>query len=329
MLRIFRTNQLLFGVVLVFYAALLHSAAFVAPIKPIAGGFGVLGYFIEQWAATESTFWFALVTLLLLFAQAFALNFLVSEHRLLGTTNLFPGVFFLMISSAVPAFLPLTPLHIANICMLIVLWELMSIYKAAACADRIFNIGFWIGIASLFYLSYSVFIVLGLVGLNIMRAFNLRERLMALIGFLVPYLLLGVYFYWNDDFGWFIEKQFTSAIGFLSFRTTEMWEVYAALGIFAILILVSLLSANGYLFKTQIQVQKKINLLFWMMLIAALSLFLQNDLGLEHLLILTPPLGIFIAINFTKLKPPIAETIHTILFVAILFYQYKDLIFAH
>lgn len=328
MLRIFRTNQLLFGVVLVFYAALLHSAAFVAPSEPVAGKFGVLGYFIEQWVAGGSYFWFALATVLLLFAQAFALNFLVAEHRLLSTTNLFPGVFFLMISSAVPAFLPLTPLHIANICLLIALWQLMSIYKAATCADRIFNIGFWIGIASLFYLSYSVFIILAIVGINIMRAFDIRERLMAIIGFVIPYLLLAVYFYWNDDFGWFVEKQFIASLGFLSFRSAEIWEAYTAVGIFAILIIISLMSANSYLFKTQIQVQKKINILFWTLLIAALSLLLQNNIGIEHLLIFATPLSVFIAINFSKLKPQIAETLHTILLVAILFYQYKDLIFA-
>lgn len=326
MLRIFRTNQLLFGIVLLFYGAILHFSIWLYPIELTSARYGILGQWINQLGATHY-YWLQGVALLLLFLQGFALNFLVAEHRLSTEVNLFPGLVYLLLTSSIPEFLAISPLHFANVFLLISLWQLMTIYKVPSCADRIFNIGFWIGVASLFYLSYGVFLILGLVGLNIMRAFSLRERLQMILGFIMPYLLCGLYFFWTDRWDDFIQSQFVSSFGFLSFRLTASLSINIAIALFIIFLIIVLMSSNGYLYKTQIQVQKKISLLFWTLLIGSSSLLIQKNIGLEHLLIMALPLSILLSINLTKLSPRIADTVHIVLWAGVLFYQLKDLIF--
>lgn len=317
---------MLFGLLLVFYAAALRSPVFFIEMPNTAHHFGIAGDFLGI-AELAGHKWFHMLSIPLLLVHAIAINIMVAEHRLAREVNLFPGLVYLLITASLPEFIPLSAPLVANTFLIVVIWVIMTIYKTPACSDRIFNIGFWVAIASLVYFSHIVFIVLGTVGLNVMRSFNIRERLVLFSGLLVPYLLLGVYYFWNGEPGEFINRQFITPFGFLSFATSYYWGAFIGWAVIGALLLVALFNSGNYLLKTQIQVQKKINLLFWAMLIAGLSLFVQQQIDMAHLLILTVPLSILISFNFTMLKPRIAEAVHLVAIALVLVYQYRSLIF--
>lgn len=327
MLSLFRTNQLLFSFLLLFYAGLLHLSAYWqgAPIEPAA--YGVFSALLYQWIGYQG--WIPqTLTVVLLFIHGTALNGLNLRHRFIEEVNLFPGLLYVLIACLLPEFLYLSPLHLANTFYLLALVDLLAIYNRQHSAGHIFNAGLWIGLGSLFYFSAFIFIFLAFVALRILRSFDLRERLMVLLGVLTPYLLTGLYFFWFDRFDYFIGQQFGQPLSYLDFQPAPpALLTYFKLGLFAVLLSIVLFSHNRYLTKKIIQVQKKVNILFWGLLCAGLTLLFQPALQLDHLLLLGLPMGLLLAVNFTALRPTLASLIHLLLVLIALVLQYRHFLF--
>ena len=321
MLALFRTNQLFLSVLLIFYVAGLHIAAFIFPANTAISSPGVLSVFLMDWIGTEGLT-AELVTIGLLVFQAVLINIVVATNRLTAEVNLFPGLFYLLVASLIPEFIHFSPLHLANTFYIIVLMELMSTYKKPSAPDRIFNAGFWTAIASFFYFSYYLLLVLVFVALNVLRAFNMREQLIFIIGAIVPHILLGVYFFWYGQLDFFIQKQFVENISFLQLPTLNGYLDYLKIAFLGMLVLVCMLSYGNYTFRQNIQVQKKITILFWGLFISIFSIFFQAGMMLDHLLILAVPLGILLSFNFTKMSNQGAEVFHLLLLTVILLLQF-------
>ena len=322
MLTFFRTNQLFSSILLVFYIFILRFSVFVAPFKWNPSGEGILSYLLYELLGSQ-TIWAHALAIFLLVIQGFLINSIVLRGRLSNEVNLFPGVFYVFVSCSVPDFLYLSPVLIGNTFVLIALIELFSTYKVASCADRIFNVGFWTGVASLFYFPFIFFFILINAGLNILRAFNIKERLMLMIGLAMPFLLASMCYFATDQFDFFWEIQFSNNLAFMSFGgDLPGWEVYIKVILFAVAILFVVLNNASYMAKRNIQSQKKINILYWVMISAFISTFFQANLSFEHLIMLAPPLGVFLGFTFTDLKSQWAESIHFLMLLLALSLQW-------
>lgn len=322
MLAIFRTNQLIVGFLLLFYVVLLRFPVFLVPPAWEPHSIGILTDWLYQWIGNKGGV-ADIVAIIVLFVQAIILNGIVNQHRLAKEVTLFPGVFYIMIASLFPEFTHLSPLLLANTFYIIALGELMATYQRNTCADRIFNAGFWIGVASLFYFSYIVFLILGFISLLTMRAFRVSETLTLIIGAIVPYFLLGVGAFWFDGLNVFIQKQLSENLAFLDLNIPLEWSLYAQAGVIGLLIIVVLLSFRTYTSKQNIQTQKKLSILYWAIIIPLFSLLIQNNIQFEHLLMLAVPLGIFLSLNFVNMPRQWAETLHLIMVIAVIVWHFK------
>lgn len=300
----------------------MRFSVFFAPFKWTPSGEGVLSEMVYNLIGYQQIP-SQIAAIVLLLIQGFIINGITTNHRLSNEVNLFPGVFYVLTACLMPDFLYLSPVLLANTFLFIGLNELFVTYKNPACADRIFNSGFWIGVAGLFYFPYLFFVILLVVGHNILRAFNIRELMMILFGMFIPYLLVGLYFFWYDQPGVFWEHQFSRNAGFFDFNIdVSNWYDYMKVGLFALLIGYVIFNSNSYLIKKNIQVQKKISVLYWILVVAAISAPFQEGLTFEHLLLATPTLGIFLGLSFTDMKPQWAEAIHFIIVIIALSLQF-------
>lgn len=325
MLALFRTNQLLVGFLLIFYAGLLHIAAFVNPVDWQPLGYGVWSEWVYA-TIGASSFWPNITAMVLLTAHAIFINVLMANHRLADNVTNLPGLFYILIASALPEFLHLSPLLMANTFYLIALSELLKVYRNPSCPDTIFNVGFWIAIGSFFYPSYLIFTLFGLIGMNSLRAFRLREWLMLIAGAVVPYILLGVYFFWFDQLNRFIATQFYDNFAFLDFQKYTGNEFYFKLAFVDLFLLVAIFSSNLYVFKKIMEVQKKISVLYLALFISGFTLFFQADIQLDHFLIVAVPLGMMISINFEAMNKQWAEALHLLILLLIFFFQFQQFI---
>lgn len=321
MLRIFRTNQLFTSVLLLFYAAALRLVVFWAPFNWAPTGQGWLGQVFYEWIHWQSPV-AQVIAIFLLMVQAFLINFIVHENRLSNENTLLPGVFYVLLSCVFPDFLYLSPVLIGNTFFLFGLSEVMKVYKRNKCADHIFNAGIWVGIASLFYFPFIFMDIVIVAALVIQRAPKMREIILTLLGTFLVFWLVGVGFFLSDNLPYFLSVQFSDNFQFLGFlQSSFSAEVWVKMGLFFLLILWSILSAGSYFSKKNMEAQKKITILYWVLGGGFIAGLFQHAITLDYFLMLVPALGIFTGFSFEKMKASVAEAIHFILFVSVIIMQ--------
>ena len=206
MLSLFRTNQIAFNLLLIVYILLVRgSALFVGHPEEDFTGQGVLSDWLnESWGTTGVLA--VSIGIVIVFLQSLLINIIVAKFRMATSVSLFPGLFYALLASMIPEFLALSPALMANTFFILALWELLETYRKNNVAGHIVNVGFWIGIASLFYFSEVVFLLLAFIGLNVLRAFKFKEVMMLWIGFFCTLYYVCCVFFLERPIGFLFTK---------------------------------------------------------------------------------------------------------------------------
>lgn len=320
MLSLFRTRQTFFNIFLLFYAAALQLRIFFLPASEPVRVQGIFSYPLTATLAEHPTLSFVL-QILLLFVAGILINDLINKNRLSGTYNLLPGVFFILVTGFLPEFTQLSGIHFVLIFLLLTVRQVFSMYRVGKVSDHIVNIGLLIGVSSLLYASAAVFLIWVLFGINSMRSIHPKEVIALLIGFLLPYLFVGTWYFWNDNFGFFVSQQLQLALGFSGWSAATYPTL--KIGWFAFLILVSLIS-YPFLSRRKTHAEgEKIDLLYALMPFAGIAVFVQGQPGFSHLLLLSIPIGAVLAFLFGSIKPGWGEFFHFLLLVIAFLLQYS------
>jgi len=267
-----------------------------------------------------------ILAMIFVFLQAVIINFLVSRQKMTEEITLLPGVFFILFSSFSPQFFDLSPQMFGNFFLILALNEIFGTYNKYSCADSIYNIGLFIGLASLFDFSYTIMLLLAVLGLGVMRAIKLKERLMLIVGFFSPYVLVMIYKFWTNDIEGFYTLQFSKNLAFLDFDIEYNLHSGYIIGFFGLCVLVAIFSMKTYAYRMKISIQKSLNILYMLLAISILSLLFQKSLNLQHILVLIPALSIFISINFVKMPSHWGEILHLGMLVSVLVWQFFPLL---
>ena len=325
MLGLFRTNQLGANLFLIIYIVILRLSGFLFPMEWSPSESGMLSRHVYQGVGTSG--WLpSLIALLLVFIQAFLINVLVARFRISKEVTMIPGVFYVLLMSTMPDFLQLTPVLLGNSFLIFAIMSLFQTYKKSSVAGSIFNTGFWIGMASLFYFSNIAFVLFAIIGLATIRALRINEIFMIIIGAVIPYFLAGTFAFLVDALPQFHHLQIEDNLGFLSFDWQPVWQNYATLAIFGILSIIAFFSFSTYFQKQSIQAQKYIQVLYYFMFVSVLTIFMQKGIRPSNLMLLAIPLSILLPLNFLSLKNKnLASTLHIIWLILVLAIQYKIL----
>jgi hypothetical protein len=324
MLTLFRTNQPFANIFLLFYLAIVRASTFVHPSQEIPHNQGVL----SQWMYAELSpvgLLANIISFLLIFFQAVFINIMVAKYRVATELSLLPGLFYCLIASFLPDFMTLSPILLANTFLILAMFHLYDVYKNNTPAAQIFDVGLWIGVASLFYFSYTLFFLWGIVGLGLLRGLRLKELLMYLIGFIVPYFLFGVFLFWNDSLP-ALWNHFAQNLGIFSFAKYSSPTLYLKIGAMGLLILTLLFMSSSIFGKRNIAAQKYVSILYWMLIAAAATILIQRQLDLMHLTIVAVPVGILLSMLFQRATIAMAEVLHMLLLVVALILQFEFLL---
>jgi hypothetical protein len=284
---------------------------------------GVFSHAVYNYVGTHG--WLPdLIALILILLQALLLNVLSARFRVSKEVTMFPGVFYILLTSTLPSFLHLSPVVIGNTFLIVGLSSLFNAYKKSSVAGSIFNVGFWFGMASLFYFSNFAFLLLAIFGLATLRNIRINEIFMVIVGMIAPLFLTGTIFYLLDDWSYFYQTTFINGFGFWNFEWVDHWSNYVPPVIFGILVLIVIGSANIYFQKQSIRSQKNIQILYYFIIISLLTVLMQKEVRIEQLLLLAIPLSLMLPLNFLDFrKKEIGSGIHLGWLISILFLQYR------
>lgn len=329
MLSLFRNNQFTTVFFLALYVGLTHLSALLGFVE-MPDGIGANGGVLYQawfgWAETHA-FYSAVGAAILVFIQAFMVNALADEFRLLTDRNWLPGLFYALSASCLPDFLYLSPPLVASTFIAIVLWRIFKTFKQPAASGLIFDVGLWATFSSLFYPPAIFLLISGFAGITIIRAFNLREQMVMLSGVFIPLFLAWLWYFWMDRGSDFGPVQFGNL--FQLYRPEMTFDLSTILKtvLMVVLLLTVLLSYGVYSFRKLNQIQKYVGVLYWFLFVAGLSTFTRQDPQASHLVLLMPPIGIFLAMSFSSLRSKIiAEFFHLALLGFVLTIQFLNLL---
>lgn len=327
MLHLFKKYQPYIALFVALYALLLYSHLLVLPSlnQPPAPS-GILGTWIKYHLAAYSG-WSKFLGLLLITGQALLINYIVNRYKMLPNPTYFPAVFYVLVMGFFNNTPGLNAVLLANTFFIIALWELYKTYREHKCASNIFNVGFWIAVGSLCYLPVGMFMLLGVVGLLMLRSSNFNDFLILFIGCLVPYFLVGTGFFLFDSLPQFLQRQFGNNLGIKDFLTRRSASEYVK-PVITVLAIIGLVIVSGNInTRSSSQAQKNYKLLFWALGVGGLSIIFQLGITTEHLILVSMPLGILFAALITRIKnPTVAELVHLALLIAVLAYQYRSIL---
>ncbi len=325
MLALFRTNQAAANILILFYLCLIRAVVFIQHSTWTYSSEGILSQWIlasSRPGSTEAN----IAAVLLIFVQAIFINGFMWRYRIGNDITLLPGLFYALSVSVLPDFLTLSPILLGNTFIILSLYYIFSIYRQSQAAGLIFDVGLWIGVASLFYFTFWVFIIWGFMGLAILRGLRPKEFVMLLLGFIVPYVLMGVYLFWIDKLPLLFGQHIWGNSAFFQFHIPfNNSMTYLKLSVFGFLVFGALIS-GGTSGRRDATTSKFVSILFLMMLMAACTMFVQASVQIDHLLILAVPLGLLLSITVSRVKQSWSETLHSLLLLIILVIQYQYLL---
>lgn len=285
MLSLFRKN-LFINIILLLVFALGLQTYFL--INPHLTRFTFAPIF--EIPALESNRFLILLTIVLIFAQALLISRMVTMHRLSRALSLIPGaVFILFISSILEPF-AFHYILLANLFFVLSLGSLFKIYKKYKPISTLFNAGFFLGLATIIYFPYVIFIAAMLIGLYNLRSFNFKESLQVLIGFLSSIFLVGLLFYYFDNLELYQAYFFNSFCVPTIDLTDYISLTKPVLAIGTILIFIGFQHVLRK--KKKFDAIRKIELTYSLFLLAILSVFLTTELTEQHLVLISVPMSI-------------------------------------
>lgn len=320
MLSFFRTNQFASNLLVLLYAIGLRFSYFLNPVQTTVANEGVLSNVLKN-LLLENPLIEGIIATLFLFLQAVLINNLAMKHRLFNDNTLFPGLFYVISMSLVQDFFPLSSILFGNFFLIVALDQMMSTYKRPKCADNIFNAGFWIGIASLFYSSFVLFFLLVFIGIGLLRNFKWKERVMLLCGFLVPFLFVSAWFFWQDSLQTFWQTYFVEQFSFLNFQYEQTSTFLIKLGLLILLFLLGFF--NNYDFSKSNQIRSYVNIIYLTLIVSGLTFLVQPNVTILHFLIIMVPLSLLLTARFLKFSKSVAELTHAFILIVVLFFQYR------
>lgn len=321
MIQLFRKNWFVFTLLLFPYAILTRLWIFFGdPVWPINIDDQSLVYqYIHQFFPGTYV-WNVILGCFILFIDAVILNRIVIQNRISREINLFPGMLLILFSALHKEMFWTSPQLIAITFLLLAISNIFRVYQKPNASIFIFNAGFFSAIATLIYIPYIFFVIFVFVSILVLRKMDVRDFIQVISGFILPFFFVHFIRYWNTGTVKLF-KDFNEQM-IINFKISGMmindWIIIA----FIILLLV--LSFNNYrkfTIKKSIQSQKKVNLFYWFLIIAFISLLFSLDsFFMPGLQILFISFAVFIAMLMSRTRNEAAmEIIHLFFLFFVIF----------
>ncbi len=263
------------------------------------------------------TIFIKIAGVLLLIANVFLFDYVVTSQELTDKSNHVPA--FLLGLYLIYALIenPLNPQLFAQLLLTFSFEKYITTYRNEKAAPKVFDGSFCLSCAVILYPPYWVFFALGFICLGVLRAFQLREYCLVILGLVIPYLFYFVVLFVCDLP---LQKPFHDI--FNSFHSPTMPGYFKGSFLInfasAIVILFTLLFfiRKGTL-SGRIKTQKVLTVFLWALVPCGMAIFITQN----HYVVLAQmsvmPLSLFAGIYFNNSKSRILAEILLMLLITI------------
>jgi hypothetical protein len=233
-----------------------------------------------------------------------------------------PATIYTLFSGFFPGYQVLNPVLPASLFLMLAIRRIMDAYRKNETAYNFFDASLLIGTGSLFYANLIWFAVLVIIGIAILRTFNLWELVLSVLGLCTPLLLTaGVYYGAGKDLNLLL---FATNYNLFQKAGNHYFSRLAIVGliIMGICILISLFHLLSVMNIKKIRSRKTFSLLIWAFVVAIVVFFLLPSVSVELIYIAAIPLSYFLTHYFVSCKKQlIPEIFFTAFFIIIVVQQ--------
>ena len=327
MIRFFNVNNPSVAVFLFLFAIVLNAVVFVEPalytLPQTNAPFSRLFFSLTEFLFGNNRYILAILSIILVVVQALMLNSLVNNAKLFERGTFVTAIIYLLCVSLFREFLFLSPALLSIAFIIPALGKTLRFFRQQRCYTEVFDMGFLIGIASLFYKPAFLLIILLFVGLAVMRSFNWREWVIGLFGFLTIYFLTGTCLFMVDNLDSFVQSHIVTETPAAANRSQTGLSLSVVIGYTGVLATGGALIFLFNFLKSPVQARKFLLLMGWAALLLALSSLFVSRVSLQHFVLLSVPLSIVICYLFMNIRRvKIADWAYHFWLAAVLFFQY-------
>lgn len=181
------------------------------PVHSIVISVLFLVYFLVAiFLVEQPPFYFLLILnkfgLLLIFLVLFFLVRFINRKNSLSEMNAYVLLILTILFGAFPKAMEMNNQFIAHFLLLLSFRRIYSVRTFKSVNQKLFDSGFWIGIATLFFSWSAVFLVLVFATAMVHKKNTIRSFLIPIVGFITPLFLTFTYYFVTDDITFFHQK---------------------------------------------------------------------------------------------------------------------------
>ena len=255
--------------------------------------------------------------------QVIYFNVMMNNRDILMKRNYVPGLIYLLFLNFSFDCCTLSPVLMATTFMLMAFGKIVRQINRLNSTDEVFEIGFLIGIASLFYPPACVFILWAIASMVFFSGATLRQHSLSIFGFLFPLLLTALFFYLDGTFTAFYRNFISSVFQIRQYNLNDFKSLFVTLSIpFGLGILGFLRLVNTFGFNN-FQVRCQQVMMLWA-IAGVVSIGLMPFLAPMQFIIFVPALAFFTINFFNSFKKQwLAELIFLGVFTSVLLIHYQ------
>ncbi len=221
-------------------------ANFFNKTKPIhalfISGLFLVYYILAIFIVEKPEFSFLVVIqkigLLFLFVLFFFMVRFINRKNYLSSQNSYMLLILAFLFGMFPRSMEMSDIFISHFFLLLAFRRIYSIRTFKRVNQKLFDSGLWIGVATLFYIWNSLFLILIFVAILVHKKQNIRNLIIPIVGFVTPVFLAFTFYYLTDNIERFYQKLvFSYSLSFGNYFDMKMLlpvSVLFALSVLAI-----------------------------------------------------------------------------------------------
>lgn len=280
----------------------VHTHLFFTPITILeTGDDGLISIYLQQFiAGLDPTLLFILYQLIILL-QAIRINLFLDQYRMYPQAGYTAALAYVLLTAIIKEWSAISSALIANFLLIWMLMKVARLYNQQFPKTVLFNLGFIMGLSIMGYHPIAIMVLVLLFSLGIMRAFQLQEWFVLLMGILLPFYFLIAWLYVYD-----VPQTFLHYLPKFYFNN-NLFPIHKKLLItgsltFLVAVITGLFSWQQFNSRLVIQMRKNWSVLVLTLFIVMVSPFIFRYAGITTFLMAAVPASTFVGAAFSYPK---------------------------
>ena len=256
--------------------------------------------------------------------QVVYFNYLINTRDIFPDRTFWPGLLYMLFMHLSFDCMTLSPVLMSTSFLLLAFGTLVRQMDRRGATDEVFEVGFYIGVAALFYLPSALFVIWAVLSLLFYTGATFRQYSLSLFGFLFPFAATILFYYLFDSLDDFNRNLLAAVFRVRQYSLSDFQSLLVSLFIplgLGVLGFMSLFNRAGRYVNFQQRIQQIMAIWF---VVVVLTIGLMPFLAPMMFLSFVPPMAYFTYFYFEGVRRAwLAELTFTIAFMLILLFFYQ------